>query len=35
MCWATYKRWVAKYDPDEEMLDTQIVAAAARLMKQL
>jgi hypothetical protein len=35
MRWATYERWVAKYDAAEEMLDAQIVMAAARLMKQL
>jgi hypothetical protein len=35
MRWATYKRWVAKYDAAEEMLDAQLVIAAARLMKRL
>ena len=35
MRWATYKRWVAKYDAAEEMLDAQLVMAAARLMKRL
>ena len=28
-----YERWVAKYDAAEEMLDAQLVMAAARLMK--
>jgi len=32
MRWATYERWVAKYDGAEEMLDAQLVMAAARLM---
>ncbi len=32
---ATYERWVAKYDAAEEMLDAQLVMAAARLMKRL
>jgi hypothetical protein len=35
MRWATYERWVAKYDAAEEMLDTQLIMAAARLMKRL
>ncbi|MFC5085386.1 hypothetical protein [Microvirga arabica] len=35
MRWATYERWVAKYDAAEEMLDAQLVMAAARLMKRL
>jgi hypothetical protein len=35
MRWATYERWVAKYDAAEEMLDGQLVMAAARLMKRL
>jgi hypothetical protein len=35
MRWATYERWVAKYDAAEEMLDTQLVMATARLMKRL
>ena len=35
MRWATYERWIAKYDAAEEMLDTQLVRAAARLMKRL
>jgi hypothetical protein len=35
MRWATYKRWVAKYDAAEEMLDAQLVMAAARLMKRI
>ena len=35
MRWATYERWVAKYDAAEEMLDLQLVIAAARLMKRL
>jgi hypothetical protein len=33
MRWATYERWVAKHDAAEETLDTQLVMAAARLMK--
>ena len=32
--WATYERWVARYDAAEVMLDTQLVMAAARLMKR-
>ncbi|QRM29032.1 hypothetical protein [Microvirga sp. VF16] len=35
MRWATYERWVARYDAAEEMLDAQLVQAAARLMKRL
>jgi hypothetical protein len=35
MRWATYERWAARYDAAEEMLDTQLVMAAARLMKRL
>lgn len=35
MRWATYERWVAKYDAAEEMLDARLVMAAARLMKRL
>jgi hypothetical protein len=35
MRWATYERWVAKYDAAEEMLDAQLALAAARLMKRL
>ena len=35
MRWATYERWVAKYDAAEEMLDAQLIVAAARLMKRL
>ncbi len=35
MHWATYERWVARYDAAEELLDTQLVTAAARLMKRL
>ncbi|MGF9760640.1 hypothetical protein AAII07_36170 [Microvirga sp. 0TCS3.31] len=35
MHWATYEQWVAKYDAAEEMLDAQLVRAAARLMKKL
>jgi hypothetical protein len=35
MRWATYGRWVAKYDAAEELLDAQLVRAAARLMKRL
>jgi hypothetical protein len=34
MRWATYERWVARYDAAEEMLDAQLVMAAARLMKR-
>jgi hypothetical protein len=34
MRWSTYGRWVAKYDAAEEMLNTQLVMAAARLMKR-
>ncbi|WP_255549929.1 hypothetical protein [Microvirga arvi] len=33
--WATYERWVAKYDAAEEMLDARLVMAAAQLMKRL
>jgi hypothetical protein len=32
---STYERWVAKYDAAEEMLDAQLVMAAARLMRRL
>jgi hypothetical protein len=35
MRWATRERWVAKYDAGEEMLDAQLVMAAARLLKRL
>jgi hypothetical protein len=35
MHWATYERWVARYDAAEEMLDAQLVIAATRLMKRL
>ncbi|WP_457092933.1 hypothetical protein [Microvirga sp. P5_D2] len=35
MGWATYERWVARYDAAEEMLDAQLAMAAARLMKRL
>ncbi|WP_052002835.1 hypothetical protein [Microvirga sp. BSC39] len=35
MRWATYERWVAKYDAAEEMLDAQLVKAAARLIERL
>ena len=35
MRWATYERWVAKYDAAEEMLVTQLVMAAARPMKRI
>jgi hypothetical protein len=31
----TCELWVAKYDAAEEMLDTRLVMAAARLMKRL
>jgi hypothetical protein len=34
MRWATYERWVAKFDAAEEMLDAQLFRAAARLMKR-
>lgn len=32
---ATYERWAAKYDAAEEMLDAQLVMAAARLMERI
>ena len=35
MRWATYERWVARFDAAEETLDAQLVMAAARLMKRL
>ncbi|WP_201839352.1 hypothetical protein [Microvirga zambiensis] len=35
MRWATYKRWVARFDAAEEALDAQLVMAAGRLMKLL
>ena len=35
MRWATYERWVARYDAAEEMLDAHLAVAAARLMKWL
>lgn len=34
MRWATYERWVAKYDAAQEMLDAQLAMAAARLMRK-
>lgn len=34
MRWATYERWVARYDAAEDSLDAQLIRAAARLMKQ-
>ena len=34
MRWATYERSVARYDAAEMMLGTQLVMAAARLMKR-
>jgi len=35
MRWATYERWVARYDAAEEMLDAQLIVAAARLMRRM
>jgi hypothetical protein len=35
MRWATYERWVARYDAAEDALDAQLVIAAAQLMRQL
>lgn len=35
MRWATYELWLARYDAAEELLDSQLVMAAARLMKRL
>jgi hypothetical protein len=35
MRWATYERWVAKYDAAEEALNAQLITAAARLMERL
>ena len=35
MRWATYERWVAKYDAAEEVLNAQLITAAARLMERL
>lgn len=35
MRWATYERWVARYDAAEEMLDAQLIMTAERLMKRL
>jgi hypothetical protein len=35
MRWATYERWVARYDAAEEALDTSLTLAAAQLMKRL
>jgi hypothetical protein len=35
MRWATYERWVARYDAAEEMLDVQLAMPASRLMKRL
>jgi hypothetical protein len=35
MRWATYERWMAKYDAAEEMLDAQLIMAAARLIKRM
>ncbi|PVE21916.1 hypothetical protein DC522_23930 [Microvirga sp. KLBC 81] len=34
MRWATYEQWVERYDAAEEILDAQLVLAAARLMKR-
>jgi hypothetical protein len=34
MGWATYERWVARYDA-EDTFDAQLVMATARLMKRL
>lgn len=34
MRWATYERWVVRYDAAEEMLDAPLVMAAARPMKR-
>jgi hypothetical protein len=35
MRWASYEKSVARYDAAEEMLDAQLVMAAARLMKRV
>jgi hypothetical protein len=35
MHWPTYEKWEAKYDAADEMLDAQLVLAAARLKKRL
>lgn len=35
MRWATYERWVARYDAVEETIDAQLAIAAVRLMKRL
>jgi hypothetical protein len=35
MRWAVYERWIARYGAAEEVLDAQLVMAAARLMKRL
>jgi hypothetical protein len=35
MRWEAYEGWVMRYDRAEEVLDTQLVMAAARLMKRL
>jgi hypothetical protein len=35
MHWATYERWVTKFDVAEETLDAQLTRAMARLMKRL
>jgi hypothetical protein len=35
MRWVTYERWVAKYDAAEDLLDAQLVMAAARQMRRL
>jgi hypothetical protein len=35
MRWATYERWVARYDAAEEKLDIQLIMAAELLMKRL
>jgi hypothetical protein len=32
--WATYERWVSRYDAAEYALDTRIALAAAQLMKR-
>ncbi len=34
MRWRTYEKWVDRYDAAEDMLDAQLIMAAAHLMKR-
>jgi hypothetical protein len=35
MGWATYEKWVARYDAAKDALDTGLAFAAARLIKRI